>query len=209
METKHHEVVSSHHGGSKNKWLQFSSTFRLGLAYCSTISSVKTLSVWWCIPGKYIWGLFMPKPYWNTICSDNPCTSTNSAGRKTQFAGHHLGWPSWPPTTKHKAYHCTSPHKQRRTRLFFSVCFLISSSDSHLAYCVTPSKLCLMSKEHLWVPVVPRTYLNHRIDHVEWNYLFISLGPPQDCLNSSNMGTKQYWSFEPSFYDPPRNLLQL
>jgi len=50
--------------------------------------------------------------------------------------------------------------------------------------------------------------LSSPMEFTVWNRncLFIS-APQQDCLNSSKMVMKLYWSFEHSFYDPDRNIL--
>lgn len=73
------------------------------------------------------------------------------------------------------------------------------SSDLHLASWLTTSKLLIMSKGLLWAPIVPSTYLTDRIYHAEWKLV---VSPSPDCLNSSKVGTKSYWSFEPQFLWP-------
>lgn len=158
--------------------------------------------------GEYIQALFFSATL-NHICSNNSCTSTASPGRKTQFNRPNMQTDSLDrsPTKNHKAYPCSSPATSKeKQQAFVCVCFLTSITDLHLAFRVTTSKLPVMSKDFLWASMLPSTYLNHRIYHVEWK--FISLCPPQDCLNSSKMGTKIYWSFKPSFSDPARTILE-
>lgn len=144
MRTRHHDMVSSHQAGSKNKWPEFLSAFsiRCCLLFIHSVNQ-KPYSVMVYTRRVHL-GPFYFKAILKHICSNNPYTSTDLQGRKTQFAEQHADRPSWFSTKKHKAHHCifTLTSKDQT----FLLCFLIPSSDLYFAFWVTISKLPLMSK---------------------------------------------------------------
>ena len=143
---------------------------------------------------------FYVKAILKHIYSNNPRILTEWPGRKAQWSGQRADCPSWPHTPNTKACRTVLPSGAEKDQALLS-CVFLHAFPMHTGH----------SEEHAqsslsWARLLMELPQGPALGSPMGCTMFIS-APQQDCLNSSKMVMKLYWSFEHSFSDPDRNIL--